>query len=162
MKSCMKIVSPSTTSYAAVTRKHITTSIGKPTCSVANMTDSAITGIVCPPLKLLKPFSSPKPPTKTSASSANLISSPSISRSVPQQTTVRSIAKSVQQVHLPSNTKTDKKLKQKDSIIKQKTSKNCIPKLKIFYYIKKDLPSHLKNTRFRVGPASPQTVLPTV
>ncbi|GIY38045.1 hypothetical protein CDAR_399111 [Caerostris darwini] len=84
------------------------------------MTDSAITGIVCPPLKLLKPFSSPKPPTKTSTSYANLISSNSISRSVSQQTTVRSNAKSIQQVHLPSNTKTDKKSKkQKDSIVKQ-------------------------------------------
>ncbi|GIY66436.1 hypothetical protein CDAR_300261 [Caerostris darwini] len=109
------------------------------------MTDSAITGIVCPPLKLLKPFSSPKPPTKNSASSAYLISSPSISRSVPQQTTARSNAKSGQQVHLPSLTKTDKNsTKEKVSIIKQtKRLKKLHPKPTVIL---------LHNKRFKKPP----------
>ncbi|GIY53050.1 hypothetical protein CDAR_397201 [Caerostris darwini] len=109
------------------------------------MTDSAITGIACPPLQLLNPFSSPKPPTKNSASSANLIPSPSISKSVPQQTTARSNAKSGQQVHLPSLVKTAKNSsKQKDSTIKQtKHLKKLHPK-------PKDISLH--NKRFKKPP----------
>ncbi|GIX86206.1 hypothetical protein CDAR_238071 [Caerostris darwini] len=79
----------------------ITPSIAKPTCSFAIRTDSIITSIICPPLKLLKPFTSPKPPTNDSASSVGLISSPFISDSVPQQTPATAKAKLVPQVYSP-------------------------------------------------------------
>ncbi|GIY74070.1 hypothetical protein CDAR_611091, partial [Caerostris darwini] len=100
-------------------------------------TDSAITNIVCPPLKLLKSFTAPKP-THDSASSTNLIS-PSISDSISQQTSARSKAKPVPKVHLSSMSKTDKNSKkQKDSAIRQtKHLKKLHPKTKDFVLHKK-------------------------
>ncbi|GIY39500.1 hypothetical protein CDAR_538881 [Caerostris darwini] len=91
------------------------------------MTDATITGIVCPPLKCLKPLSTIKRATKDSASSVNLISAPSISDSVStsvhQQTPATAKAKPVPRVTFPSMTKPDSNTqKQKELFISRSKS----------------------------------------
>ncbi|GIX80833.1 hypothetical protein CDAR_28891 [Caerostris darwini] len=93
-------------SYAEITKKQLSQNrpVAKPTCSIDVMNNATITVIVCPPLELLKPVSPQRQQTNDSASSANLLSDPSLCDSAPssvchQKTPAK--AKPIEQVHLP-------------------------------------------------------------